>query len=361
MIRVILVDDSPMALHVLQSLLRRCNNDIEVIGTATNGKEALALLPELKPDVICTDLHMPVMNGLELTRAVMASQPTPILVISVSVQPDSMNVFQLLEAGAIDVILKPRDILAADQDKLARNLAAKIRILAGVHVFRNKPKNSVTNQRYWRMDPSSDHIRLPAKIVVIGASTGGPQTLNAIMRELPKTFPTPIVCVQHIGADFLTELVLWLAKTTPLPIALADHGQMPRNGHIYFAPAHNHLTFDDLGRFALSDTPAYDGHRPSITVAMKSAAQCYGAATVGVLLTGMGCDGATGMAEIVAVGGVTIAQDEASSVIYGMPQAAVAAGGARHILALDRIAPALLYITRKVGTANDLSKSLETL
>lgn len=355
MIRVLLVDDSPIVLHILQGLLLRAS-DIQVVGTASDGKQALELLPKLNPDVICTDLHMPVMNGLELTRAVMKTKPRPILVISVSVQADSPNVFHLLEAGAVDVFVKPRAILAANQDKLAQCLASKIRIVAGVHVFHSKPET------YASPSPTPWPALIagvPAKIVVVGASTGGPQALHTILCALPKSFPIPLVCIQHIGADFLNELVRWLAEASPLPIRQAANGELPQAGVIYFAPGHTHLEFDERGRFALSAAPPCDGHRPSITVTMRAAARHYGANAAGVLLTGMGRDGAAGLAEIGSAGGVSIAQDEASSVVYGMPQAAVALGGVRHVLPLEKIAPALVALANNAGATNVVSQPQE--
>ncbi|MGY6277057.1 chemotaxis-specific protein-glutamate methyltransferase CheB [Methylomonas sp. MgM2] len=350
MIRVLLVDDSAIVLHILQSLLRR-SADILVVGTAGDGKEALKAIPALDPDVICTDLHMPTMDGLELTRAVMASHPRPILVISVSVPPDSPNVFRLLEAGAIDVFLKPRDILTMNRDELAQSLASKIRVVAGVHVFRIKTDVSAGAQPGSGRLPAL-HAKVPVKIAVIGASTGGPQALHAILRALPRTFPIPLLCIQHIGTDFLTELVRWLAEVSPLPVRQAIHGEMPEGGVIYFAPGNSHSEFDEFGRFMLSEAPAYDGHRPSITVSMKAAAHRYGAASAGVLLTGMGNDGAAGLAEIAAAGGVTIAQDEASSVVYGMPQAAIALRAVAHQLPLDLISAALVALSKSDLTAD---------
>jgi two-component system chemotaxis response regulator CheB len=337
MIRVLLVDDSPIALHILQRLLSR-SPDIQVVGTAANGKEALALLPMLIPDVICVDLHMPVMDGLEFTRAVMNTYPRPILVVSVSVEPGSPNVFRLLEAGAVDVYPKPRAILEADQEKLARELASKIRILAGVHVFRRAV--TVAPRAPLPLPPHS-----PMHIVAIGASTGGPQALREILSHLPAGFPAPVVCVQHIGSGFLTEMVAWLADVSLLPVCKASQGEVPQAGVVYFAPEDVHLELDGDGRFELSPAPPCNDHRPSITVTLRAAARCFGSGAVGVLLTGMGRDGAEGMAAIAAAGGVTIAQDEASSVVYGMPREAVALGAAQHVLPLEQIAPALIALT----------------
>ena len=342
MIRVLLVDDSPIALHILQRLLSNLH-DIQVAGTAANGKEALELIPTLNPDVICTDLHMPVMDGLELTRAVMNKYPRPILVVSVSVEPDSPNIFRLLEAGALDIYTKPRDILATDQDKLARELASKIRILAGVHVFRRTAAAKITPQS---LPPLALPHHAPVRIVAIGASTGGPQALREILSHLPANFPVPVMCVQHIGGDFLSGMVTWLDEASPLPVRKAVQGEQPQPGLVYFAPEDTHLVLDDSGRFDLTQAPPCDGHRPSATVTLRTAARHFGAGAVGVLLTGMGRDGAEGLAEIAAVGGVTIAQDEASSVVYGMPKAAVELGAAQHVLPLDQIAAALVALAK---------------
>ncbi len=347
MIRVLLVDDSPIALHILQRLLQQAK-DIQVVATATDGKEALNIISVLDPDVVCTDLHMPDMDGLELTRAIMASRPRPILVISVSVEPGSLNVFQLLEAGALDVFLKPSGALDNQQEKWARDLASKIRILAGVHVFKLKiPTNDslpTLPSPPVSLETTGKH---EAKIIVIGASTGGPQALRAILSTLPASFSIPIVCIQHIGADFLTELIYWLAKTCPLPLRMPADGEIPHKGTVYFAPGEKHLEFDRNGCFRLSDSEPYEGHRPSITVTMKSAARSFGSDTVGVLLTGMGCDGAKGMVEIAASGGCCIAQDEASSIVYGMPKAAEELGAVQRTLSLERITPFLTTLVHR--------------
>ena len=354
MIRVLLIDDSPIVLHVLQRLLSR-SPEIQVVGTAPDGREALELVPDLNPDVICTDLHMPVMDGLEFTRAVMDSYPRPILVVSVSVEPGSPNIFRLLEAGAVDILPKPRDILGADMDKLANELASKIRILAGVRVFRRRNNVHGTPAAKFAPKPavmprppvSLPHPKAPLRMVVIGASTGGPQALREILARLPANFPLPVVCIQHIGSNFLSEMVTWLAEICPLPVRKANHGETPQAGVVYFAPEDAHLELDDgCGRFALSLAPPVDGHRPSVTATMQAAARCFGNGSVGVLLTGMGRDGAEGMASIAAAGGITIAQDEASSVVYGMNKQAVELGAVQHILSLEQIAPALVELVR---------------
>lgn len=342
MIRVLLVDDSPLALHILQRLLS-LSPEIQVVGTAANGRAAFELLPAVSPDVICTDLHMPVMNGLEFTREVMDKFPRPILVVSVSVEEDSPNVFKLLEAGAVDVFPKPRAIEGTDFDKAANELISKIRILSGVRVFR---RSSGTYGAAVAPTVTSPRLLSKPRIVVIGASTGGPEALREILSCLPAVFSLPVVCVQHIGSSFLSGMVSWLDEACQLSVRKACLGEVPVPGTVYFAPEDTHLEFDGVGRFALSLTPPLDDHRPSVTVTMRAAALCFGAGTVGVLLTGMGRDGADGMASIAANGGVTIAQDEASSTVYGMPKQAVELGAVQHILPLEQIAPTLMAIAK---------------
>lgn len=346
MIRVLLVDDSPIVLNILQRLLSR-SEEIQVVGTASNGKEALALVPALNPDVISTDLHMPVMNGLELTREVMARYPRPILVVSVSVEENSPNVFKLLEAGAVDVFPKPRAILDIDIDEVADELARRIRILAGVKVFRRG-----NGQSFPATAPLNIPVRTKSKprIVVIGASTGGPQALREILASLPATFPLPIVCVQHIGGGFLAGMVTWLADVCSLTVRKAIQGETPQPGVVYFAAEDIQLELDGKGRFLHANAGLCDGHCPSVTVTMKAAASYFGSSTVGVLLTGMGRDGADGMASIAAAGGITLAQDEASSVVYGMPKEAVALGAVQHLLSLEQISSTLLELAEKANT-----------
>jgi two-component system chemotaxis response regulator CheB len=179
-------------------------------------------------------------------------------------------------------------------------------------------------------------------MVAIGASTGGPQALQTILAQLPANFPVPVVCTQHMSDGFLQGLVNWLASESQLQVKIAQVGELPSPGAVYFAPERSHLELDARGRFSYSMSPLVDGHRPSVTVTFKSIANFYGRATVGILLTGMGRDGATGMQAIAQAGGLTIAQDEKSSVVFGMPKEAIALGAAQHILPPQEIAPLLL-------------------
>lgn len=358
-VRVFLVEDSPVALLILKRILAS-SAEVDVVGTAQNGIEALAQIPAAKPQVICTDLHMPQMDGLELTRRIMASYPCPILVISASVhvEENAGNVFELLQAGALDVFPKPSIETALDYEQIKHDLTNRIKILAGVKVFtRHAAKREQPQPRVNAASPtisqapitpnlpkpsSSSPFHPPAKIVAIGASTGGPQALHTILKQLPATFPAPILCVQHISEGFLQGLVDWLATETALSIQIAQPGDRPKPGRVYFAPERHHLQVDHHGRFITLNTPPVSGHRPSATVLFQAVAASYPRSSVGILLTGMGRDGADGLLAIAQAGGITIAQDEQTCIVFGMPKEAIALGAAQHVLPINEIAPMLL-------------------
>jgi two-component system, chemotaxis family, protein-glutamate methylesterase/glutaminase len=361
-IRVLIVEDSPVVQVILKRIFT-ASPDIEIVGVAFNGVTALALLPKVKPDVICTDFHMAPMNGLEFTREVMQQFPRPILVISASVQAeDTQNVFNLLEAGAIDVFPKPTRGLMADYDRISQELIYKIKILAGVKVFTRHPRPLPLSQsplsqplspeergisRASQLSFSSPSISATRKtkaikMIAIGASTGGPQALHQILSQLPSKFPIPVICVQHISEGFLKGLVDWLALECNLPVKIANLGEIPQPGVVYFPEERRHLELDKFGRFFYSATHPVSGHCPSVTITFQSVANFYRAHCAGVLLTGMGRDGADGMLTIAQAGGVTIAQDEATCIVFGMPKEAIALGAVQHILPLHAIAPLLL-------------------
>lgn len=347
-IRLLLVEDSPVALTVLQRIFQGVP-DIEVVGMARNGREALELIPLVKPTLICTDLHMPKMDGLELTQEVMARFPCPILVVSASVQPeDTQTVFRILEAGALDIFPKPRAGLASEYEQAKAELLAKVRVLAGVAVFTHRRPSSApaVATSIPKAAAKPLHIRAP-RLLAIGASTGGPQALLAILQQLPKTFPVPILCVQHISDGFLQGLVNWLDDNSALRVAIATPGTVPQPGVAYFPPERHHLKIDAGGRIQLSQGDPVDGHCPSVTVMFQSVAAYYRQSAVGVLLTGMGRDGANGLQTLSQAGGLTIAQDEASCVVFGMPKEAIALGAAQQVLPLSAIAP---YILNRIFT-----------
>jgi two-component system, chemotaxis family, protein-glutamate methylesterase/glutaminase len=345
-IRVLLVEDSQIALLILKRILD-ASPRVEVVGIARTGLEALSLIPTVDPDVICTDLHMPHMNGLEFTHEVMARYPRPILVVSASVQADDTHhIFQVLEAGAVDIFPKPVAGLIADDQQFSQRLIDRIEILSGVKVFTKKRKPSLQSA-YLSGNDRAGHKGNPyfkPKIIGIGASTGGPQALQELLSQLPANFPLPIICVQHICSGFLQGLIDWLASSCPLPMQIAQPGERPEPGQVYFPPERKHLELDVQGRFKCHHLPTVDGHRPSVTVTFKSIAQFYSNHAIGILLTGMGRDGADGMHAIAAAGGFTIAQDEATSVVFGMPREAIKLGVVQRVLPIQTIAPTLLTL-----------------
>ncbi|WP_036481861.1 chemotaxis-specific protein-glutamate methyltransferase CheB [Myxosarcina sp. GI1] len=347
-IKVLLVEDSPVALSILQKILKS-SSDIEVVGTATNGEKALELIPQLQPRVICTDLYMKKMDGLEFTKQVMSKHPRPILVISNAVaEQDSDNVFQLLQAGAIDVFPKPTTGLISDYEKIGTKLVNKLKLIAGVKVFTKRSMliSAPTLPSILVRETTSAKTEYQSttriKAIAIGASTGGPQALQKILALLPKNLFVPVFCTQHISPGFLKGLVDWLAVKCQLPLKIAVAGQYPNPGTVYFAPEGNHLELNSGGKFVCSDRSKVDGHCPSVTANFKSVAQYYGKHAVGILLTGMGRDGAAGMQAISQAGGTTIAQDEKTCIVFGMPKEAIALNAAQYVLPLPKIAPFLL-------------------
>ena len=334
-IRVLLVEDS---LPILKQMLS-VSPEVELVGVARNGKEALELIPQVRPEVICTEFEMPVMDGLDLTKEVMSKEPRAILVIDKS-PPQEVNhkIFQLLEAGAIDVFPNPNE---SEYQTHMKELITKIKILSGVMVLRKRkvspPVGSLPKNVQSAVKKQSEF-----DIMVIGASTGGPQALQYILSRLPADFPIPVICVQHISKGFLHALVDWLASNCLMHVKIAQSGETPRPGTVYFPPENTHLELEADGRLLASTGPLINGHRPSIDVSFKIASQRFGKTAIGVLLTGMGQDGAEGMQSIAQAGGLTIAQDERSCVVFGMPQRAIELQAASHILPLSEIASTLL-------------------
>ncbi|MEO5379145.1 MAG: chemotaxis-specific protein-glutamate methyltransferase CheB [Magnetococcus sp. DMHC-6] len=354
MIKVLLVDDSPIVLAVMEKILAT-DPEIQVVGKAGNGLEGLAMIPQLCPQVICSDLHMPKMDGLQFTREVMVRHPLPILVVSISVQQgvNDHNIFELLEAGAIDVFPKPRGgLLGNSGEALCRELIRKIRILSGVV--------AISRRRVIKSDLSVAHVatrtdipknkKRSVRLVAIGASTGGPQALLTLFSGLPNHFPVPIVCIQHISTGFLNDMVSWLNSHTSLRVQVAVQGERPLPGNIYFPPEERHLIVNDQGVFATpQEVPSFSGlengfdiYCPSVNVTFHSVARYYGTEAVGILLTGMGSDGALGLKNIREAGGWTIAQDEASCVVFGMPKQAIDLGAAQLVLPVAEMAQTLI-------------------
>lgn len=339
-VRVLLVDDSPIVLSILERILS-ADPRIEVVGKAYNGDDALQQVRRLEPTILCTDLHMPGMDGLELTRRVMDEYPLPILVVSVSVGPDQKdNVFNLIEAGAVDVFSKPRSGFRIDSAE-ARELRERIKLISGVRVFRRKRKEVSVKSAAASVPDANSHI------VAIGASTGGPQALMAILSSLPADYPMPVLCVQHICSGFLQSLVDWLDGRCALKVKMAGDGERIEQGHVYFPAEDTHLVVESHMFLKLSRNEPEGGHRPSVDTLFRSVARHYGNTAVAVLLSGMGRDGAEGMEIIALAGGQTIAQDEATSVVFGMPNEAIKLGAVKHVLPIEEIGPFLSRLAMK--------------
>jgi two-component system, chemotaxis family, protein-glutamate methylesterase/glutaminase len=359
-VKVLLIEDSPIALEILQRILSS-SADVKVVGTAHNGKQALDMIPNTQPDVICVDLFMEKMDGLELTRQVMAKYPCPILVVSNAVQStDQDNIFRLLQAGAIDVFPKPKTGSPSDYEKVRTTLIDKIKVLSGVRVF-TKPlrdtgvaaKPAIATVRTSPPINLRDISQNRFKVLAIGASTGGPNAFGKILSHFPNNFPMPVICAQHISEGFLEGFVNWLNVHCSLKVKIAQVGEIPEKRIIYFAPETQHLEIDSRGKFTYSKDIQANAYRPSITTLFKSIARFYGDTCMAVLLTGMGNDGAEGMKAICDAGGLTIAQDESSSIIFGIPKEAIALGAARYVLLLSDIPSFLLNQASRQASRKD--------
>jgi len=343
MIRVLVVDDSPLMCKLLTTVMN-ADPQILVVAVANNGKEAVELVPPLQPDIITMDMDMPVMDGLEATRQIMAYHPTPILIVSSSVFKLGMDkVFKAISHGALDVIDKSELEFIGDK-KAGETLIAKIKFLTSVRVT----DQSLVRSHHER---SAADLKVPKKkasdkIVAIVASTGGPQALLKIFQRLPEDFPCGIVVVQHITSGFLSGLVDWLAKECKIRVKIGEDSEEIRPGVAYIAPDNFHMRVKEGGKISLSDEPANNGHRPSGDILLESVAKTYGKGSVAAILTGMGRDGAMGMEAIKQSQGVTIAQNEKSSVVFGMPSAAIEMKVIDKVLPLDKIAEEIVFMVR---------------
>jgi two-component system, chemotaxis family, protein-glutamate methylesterase/glutaminase len=349
-IKVLVVDDSWVIRELLTHLLGG-DPEIQVIGTAGNGEEALAALAREKPDVITMDIHMPKLDGLETTRRIMQTQPVPIVIVSASGNPDSVaTTFEALDAGAVAVLEKPRGMGHPDHDEMARKLIQTVKLMSEVKVVRRWARSQAGKTAVPSgAAPAGDPPRAASRprLVAIGASTGGPPVLQTILKALPGDFPVPLLVVQHIAAGFLEGMREWLSQTTGFPVHIAAHGEIPLPGHVYLAPDDAHMGVDRSGRIFLGREEPENGLRPSVGYLFRSLAGSIGAEAVGVLLTGMGKDGAPELKSLREKGAVTIAQDEKSSVVHGMPGEAIHLGAAAYVLPPEKIGAMLASLAAK--------------
>jgi len=336
-IRVLVVDDSLVAREMLKHILGSADG-IEVIGTATDGAEAVEMTAALRPDLVTMDIHMPRMDGIEATERIMAYTPTPVLVVSSSVYGEGVGrAFDALACGALDVVLKPAPRDWAGLDDIARDLVHRVRMLSQVRVITHVRGRSAGRHAAARTEP-----RL-GSVVAIGASTGGPSALREVLGALPADLRAPVLVTQHIADGFVPGLVEWLDSACALRVRVADDGCALEPGTAYLAPTGRDLTLDG-GVVRLADPAAGQVHAPSADVLFASVARSCGRDAVGVLLTGMGSDGARGLGALLEAGAATIAQDEATSVVFGMPRAAIELGAAERVLPLGDIAGAIVAL-----------------
>lgn len=347
---VLVVDDSPICRQLIIEALKK-DPDLEVVGTAENGQQAIDKTMALRPGVVTMDVDMPVMDGLEAVERIMGEVPTPILVLTGDPRSQSPALtHRALAVGALALQVKP----ALDAGPEAWNLAREVKLLSTVKVIRHlrgTPRNAgpLTARAVPTPFESAAFSNSTLGLVAIASSTGGPQVVHKLLSELPADFPAPIALVQHINAAFAESLAGWLAASSKLKIKVAKDGDALMPGMVLIAPPDRHMVVLQRGRITLKEGAPVDGHIPSATLLLESAAKTYGRRAAGVILTGMGTDGADGLLAIKQSGGVTLAQSQESCVVFGMPGAAIARQAVDHIVHGDALSQALLKVA--VGEA----------
>ena len=356
-IRVVVADDSPFVCRLLTSYLES-SPGIEVVGTAKDGATAVRLVEELRPDVATLDLEMPNMNGLEALEYIMTKVPTPVLLISGTSRRAAKLTVLALDLGAVDFILKYTPGLNTDPEKLRYEIISKARAAAQTRVIRllkqpEQPSNVIRMPLSPKVEALSAQVdsahSAAAGLVVIGASTGGPLALKRLLGALSSDFNSAIVVVQHMPGTFTSVLAEQLDRQVELSVKEAEHGDLLEPGRVYVAPGGYHVVINKSNRIELNDGLEVSGHRPSIDLAMQSAAQIYGPLARGVVLTGMGEDGTLGLVAIHENGGKTFAQDAESCIVNGMPQRAIDRGVVDYVASPEEIASRLLISQSLIG------------
>lgn len=352
--RVLIVDDSTFMRKVLETIFN-ADDQLQVIGQAKDGREAIALAESLKPDVITMDINMPHVDGLQATAQIMTTNPRPIVIVSSESREGAVSTLKALELGAIEFVAKPSSGIDLDMQSVREELLRKVRMSAKVRVVRTASRLASTLQA---VNVSPNPAGSPPKIaprsqptapldqrfpiVVLGASTGGPATVMRLAPGFTRDFPAAVFLVQHMPATFTTQYAAQLAEFTSIRVKEAEPNEPIQPGTLYICPGAQHLRISPTGRIQLdSASGRINGYLPNIDVTMETAACYAGAMTIGVVLTGMGNDGAAGAKAIQNAGGLVIAQDEATSVIFGMPAEAIKAANVEHVLPLDDIYSAI--------------------
>lgn len=341
-IRVLIVDDSPVIRDILALMLKDAK-DILTIGQAEDGMDALRMVARLTPDVITMDIRMPRLSGLDAIRQIMQKWPTPIVVVANSIYDADYNIsFKAIEAGALTVVEKPRGLTTSDYNTIQSQLISAVRMVSGLKVVAHWPSAPMSPLAL-QVLPFSLQNRL-IQVIAIAASTGGPGVLKQILSQLPQDFAFPMVVVQHITAGFVDHMVSWLNSEVKIKVAVAKAGDRLEPGTVLIAPTGRHLIVTPAGLIAIEDTPPIQGQRPSANRLFQSLAQTYRASTVGIILTGMGDDGADGIEALGKTGAHIIAQNEQTSVVFGMPAQAIQRGVVDEVLSPDEIARTLIAL-----------------
>jgi two-component system chemotaxis response regulator CheB len=355
-IKVLVIDDSALIRQVLTELLNS-DPEIEVVGTAQDPIIARDKIKQLNPDVLTLDVEMPKMDGITFLRNLMRLRPMPVVMVSTLTQQGADVTFEALELGAIDFVTKPRLDIKEQLQGYVEEITEKVRIASRAKVTaitdraRNKDKDvkrtaDVVLEK--RAAPAATKLKTTEKIIAIGASTGGTEAIREVLENMPADAPS-IVITQHIPPKFSTSFAQRMDSISAMTVYEAEDGQQIVPGHVYIAPGDRHLLVERSGaRYycRLNDGPAVSRHKPSVDVLLRSVAQCVGPNAIGVMLTGMGDDGARGMLEMKEAGAATLAQDEATSVVWGMPGEAVKCGAVDTQLPLSSIAGKLISLVR---------------
>jgi two-component system chemotaxis response regulator CheB len=360
-VRVFVVDDSALMRKMIPQILG-ADQQIEVVGTAMDGIFALKKIAELRPDVITLDLDMPRMDGLETLRRIVADFGIPTIMVSSLTRKDADLTFRALAQGAFDFVAKPEDAISVHINEIGAELVAKVRAAAArsgaVRRAARYPAPPAAASAAPPRKKAADRRARAERIVAIGISTGGPNALSYLLPQLPKDFPAGLLIVQHMPAGFTQMFAERLNASCAIEVKEACDGDLVLPGRALIAPGNRHLKIKrlPLGTIAvLSDAPPVNGHRPSADVLFRAAAAEYGPAVVGLIMTGMGADGALGLGEISAAGGLTLAQDEESCVVFGMPKAAIEANAVARVLPLEEIGAFLCghYGAKEVQRVDD--------
>lgn len=350
--RVLIVDDSAFMRKVLETIFN-ADDQLQVAGHAKDGREAVAMAESLKPDVITMDINMPHVDGLQATAQIMTTNPKPIVIVSSESREGAASTLKALELGAIEFVAKPSSGIDLDMQSVKDELLRKVRMAAKVRVVRTASRlaNTLqgTNGAAAPPKPTATVRSAPVvpadqrfPVVVLGASTGGPATVMRLAPGFTRDFPAAVFLVQHMPAAFTTQYAAQLAEFTSIRVKEAENGEPVQPGTLYICPGAQHLRVAPTGRIQLdSTTGRINGYLPNIDVTMETVAAYAGSMSIGVVLTGMGADGALGAKAIKSAGGLVLAQDEATSVIFGMPAEAIKVAAVEHILAIDDIYAAI--------------------